>query len=161
MVLPSVANTRLFRLLMNMYPMFFGTGGKILYISKDWKEVKLRLGRNIWTYNFVGTTFGGSMFAAADPFYMLMLFHILGKKEYVVWDKSASIKFIAPGKTKLYADLALTDAEISQIKEVVKNNGFTLFDKTIEWKDRDDKIYAAISRTVYIASKEYYANRKK
>ncbi|MGL1437437.1 DUF4442 domain-containing protein, partial [Vibrio parahaemolyticus] len=83
-------------------------------------------------------TFGGSMFAAADPFYMLMLFHILGKKEYVVWDKSASIKFIAPGKTKLYADLALTDAEITSIKEAVKNNGFTLLDKTIEWKDKDD-----------------------
>lgn len=160
-MLPEIKNTRMFRFFMNCYPMFFGTGGRILHIGKDWKEVKLKLGRNLWTYNFVGTTFGGSMFAAADPFYMLMFFHILGRKDYVVWDKSGSIKFVAPGKTALYTDLHISDEEVVLVKEQVKNNGFTLIDKTIEWKDKNDKVYAVISRTIYIASKAYYLNRKK
>ncbi len=160
MMLPSTSSTRLFRIGMNLYPMYFGTGGKILTISKDWKLVKLRLRRNMWTYNFVGTIFGGSMFAASDPFYMLMLLHILGKKNFVVWDKAATIKFIAPGRTTLYTDLILTEADIEMVREGIKNNGFIVFDKTIEWKDASGKIHAVITRTIYAASVEYYKNRK-
>lgn len=32
-----------------------------------------------------------------DPFFMLMLIHILGK-EFVVWDKAAHIDFIKPSQ---------------------------------------------------------------
>jgi len=34
--------------------------------------------------NYVGTIFGGSMYAAVDPVYMLMLIMNLGK-DYIVW----------------------------------------------------------------------------
>ena len=34
---------------------------------------------------------------AVDPIYMLMLLKILGP-EYIVWDKSANIRFRKPGK---------------------------------------------------------------
>jgi hypothetical protein len=81
-----------FRLLMNWYPMYFGTGGKILFWAADSTEVHLRLRLNIWSYNYVGTIFGGSMFSAADPFYMVMLLKVLGN-DYVVWDKAANIRF--------------------------------------------------------------------
>lgn len=146
---------------MNAYPMFFGTGGKIMHISKDWKEVTLKLRKNIWSNNYVGTIFGGSMFSAADPFYMLMCIQILGRKDFVVWDKSASIKFIAPAKNTLYTSLSLSDDEIAVIRKSIEENGFATFDKTIEWKDSSGKVYAIITRTIYVASKEYYTNRKK
>lgn len=154
-------NAKLFKWGMNAYPMFFGTGGRILHISKDWKHIKIRLGRNLWTYNLVGTIFGGSMFAASDPFYMIMLYQILGNKTYVFWDKAASIKFVAPGITKLYAEFQITDEDINMIKTGINNNGFIVFDKTIEWKDKSGKVHAVINRTIYAASKEYYTNRKK
>ena len=160
-MLPTSRNTNLFKWGMNLYPMFFGTGGKIIYISKDWKEVSLKLRKNIWSNNYVGTIFGGSMFSAADPFYMLMWLHILGRKDFVVCDKSASIKFIAPAKKTLYTSLLLNDDEIAVIRNSIFENGFTTFDKTIEWKDESGKVYAIINRTIYAASKEYYNNRKK
>jgi Domain of unknown function (DUF4442) len=160
-MLPSSSNTRLFKIGMNLYPMFFGTGGKILHIQKDWKFLQIKLGRNIWSYNFVGTIFGGSMFAAADPFYMLMYLHILGKNDFVVWDKNATIKFIAPGKTTLYADFIITDDEIIMIREGINKSGFITFDKTTEWKDASGKVHAQITRTIYAASKEYYKNKQR
>jgi hypothetical protein len=160
-MLPSSSNTTIFKWGMNLYPMFFGTGGRIQFISKDWKHIKIKLSRNIWSYNFVGTIFGGSMFAASDPFYMLMYYHILGRNNYVVWDKSASIKFVAPGKSKLYAEFKISDEEIAMVKEGIKNNGFIVFDKTIEWKDIHGKVHAVINRSIYAASKEFYNNRKK
>ncbi len=113
-----------FRTLMNWYPMYFGTGGKILFWSGDSREVQLRLRRNIWTYNYVGTIFGGSLFAASDPFYMLMLLQILDK-QFVVWDKAASIRFRKPGRSTLYARYVLTDELIDGIRADVAQNGQT------------------------------------
>lgn len=70
--------TWMFRSLMNWYPMYLGTGGKILFWAADSTEVHLQVGLNMWTRNYVGTIFGGSFFSASDPFYMVMLMRILG-----------------------------------------------------------------------------------
>ena len=143
---------------MNLYPMYFGTGGKITFLSSDWRQVQVRLRRNMWTYNYVGTIFGGSMFSASDPFYMLMLFHSLGKK-YVIWDKSASIRFKKPGKTTLYAHFEVDEKTLADIKEKVAYSGETDWQFTIQWKDGAGKVHAEIERTVYVADKCFYQSK--
>jgi len=153
------AKTWRFRQLMNWYPMYFGTGGKILFWSGDSREVQLRLRRNVWTYNYVGTIFGGSMFAASDPFYMLMLYRILGK-QYIVWDKSASIRFRKPGRTTLYMRYELTDTDIADIKRAVADNGQTERTFTLQWLDKNGVVHAEIERLCYIADKQHYEQRK-
>ncbi len=99
------------------------------------------------------------MFAASDPFYMLMYYHILGRKNYVVWDKSASIKFVAPGKSTLHAEFIISDEEIEMVKDGIKNN--VPINRDVEWKDIHGKVHAVINRSIYAASKEFYNNRKK
>ena len=153
------AKTWRFRTLMNWYPMYFGTGGKILFWSGDSREVHLRLRRNIRTYNYVGTIFGGSMFAASDPFYMLMLLRVFGSS-YVVWDKSASIRFRKPGRTTLYMRYELTDEQIDDIRSDVAANGQTERTFTLQWMDADGTVYAEIERLCYIADKSHYQQRK-
>lgn len=148
-----------FRQLMNAYPMYFETGGKILFWSGDSREVHLRLRRNLWTYNYVGTIFGGSMFAAADPFYMLMLLRILGK-QYVVWDKTGSIRFRKPGRQTLYARFQITDEQVDAIQQAVATNGQTEQTFTVDWVDADGVVYAQIERLCYIADKQHYEQRK-
>ncbi|GAB3492024.1 DUF4442 domain-containing protein [Spirosoma knui] len=148
-----------FRTLMNWYPMFFGTGGKILFWSGDSREVHLRLRRNIWTYNYVGTIFGGSLFAAADPFYMLMLLRILGSR-YVVWDKAGNIRFRKPARVTLYASYLITDADIDAIRQDVAANGQTERTFTLQWKDATGTVYAEIERLCYVADKQHYEQRK-
>ena len=148
-----------FRTVMNWYPMYVGTGGKILFWSGDSREVQLRLRRNIWTYNYVGTIFGGSMFAASDPFYMLMLLRILGKN-YVVWDKSASIRFRKPGRTTLYAHYLLSDETIDEVRREVADHGQAERTFTIKWLDATGVVYAEIERVCYIADKKHYEQRK-
>lgn len=148
-----------FRSLMNWYPMYFGTGGKILFWSDDSREVHLRLRRNAWTYNLVGTIFGGSMFAAADPFYMLMLLRIFGN-QYVVWDKAGSIRFRKPGRTTLYMRYELTDGLIDNIHRDVTANGQTERTFTLQWVDASGIVHAEIERLCYIADKQHYEQRK-
>jgi acyl-coenzyme A thioesterase PaaI-like protein len=147
-----------FRVLMNAYPMYFGTGGRILFWSGDSREVQLRLSRNIWTYNYVGTIFGGAMFAAADPFYMLMLLRSLGNS-FVVWDKSASIRFRKPGRTTLYLRYLLTDEDLASIRADVLANGRTERTYTLQWLDKEGVVHAEIERLCYIADKKQHQQR--
>jgi Domain of unknown function (DUF4442) len=148
-----------FKTFMNWYPMYFGSGGKILFWSADSQEVHVQLKRNIWTYNYVGTIFGGSMFSASDPFYMLMWFHILGKN-YVVWDKSASIRFKRPARKTLYAKFFISDENIADIKQRVLENKEIDVPFTLKWQDTEGVVYAEIERIVYIADKTFYENKR-
>ncbi|MBO0938511.1 DUF4442 domain-containing protein [Fibrella sp. HMF5335] len=148
-----------FRTLMNWYPMYFGTGGKILFWSGDSREVHLRLRRNVWSYNYVGTIFGGSLFAASDPFYMLMLLQIMGPA-YVVWDKAASIKFRKPGRNTLYAKFLLTDELIDGIKADIAISGQTERVLPLTWTDAEGVVHAQLERTLYIADKAHYEQKK-
>jgi len=148
-----------FRRLMNWYPMYFGTGGKILFWASDWSEVHLRLRVNLWTRNYVGTIFGGSLFAASDPFYMVMLIRMLGEK-YVVWDKAAHIRFKKPAKTAVYALLKVTPEDRESIVHQVKESGHATKTFVIRWIDKDGVVHAEIERQCYIADKEFYQKRK-
>jgi len=148
-----------FRTLMNWYPMYFGTGGKILFWAGDSSELHIRLKLNIWSYNYVGTIFGGSMFSASDPFYMLMLFRSLGST-YVVWDKSASIKFKKPGKSTLYAKYLISDNDRNAIIKEVAEKGETTRSFIIQWMDKNNVVHAEIERLCYIADKNFYHKKK-
>ena len=94
--------TKLLRWGFNLFPAYCSTGARITYVADDFREVRIRLPLSWQTRNYVGTIFGGSMYAAVDPVYMLMLIMNLGK-DYVVWDKSACINFKRPGRTALFA----------------------------------------------------------
>jgi hypothetical protein len=144
---------------MNWYPMYFGTGGKILFWSSDFQEVHLRLRLNLWTYNYVGTIYGGSLFSASDPFYMLMWLNILGKN-YVVWDKSASIRFRRPARKTVYTKYLISNAMIDDIKQQVLEKQEISIPFTIQWLDTEGVVHAEIERMIYIADKAYYENKK-
>jgi acyl-coenzyme A thioesterase PaaI-like protein len=152
-------NTWKFRTLMNWYPMYFGTGGKILFWSADNMELHLRIRLNAWTYNYVGTIFGGSMFSATDPFYMLILMKKLGN-DFVVWDKAANIRFKKPAKNTLYAKYLVSEELLTIIRNEIESQGETTKTMTIELKDSDEKIHAVIEREIYIANKKYYQTKK-
>jgi hypothetical protein len=41
--------------------------------------------------------------------------------DYIVWDKAAHIRFRKPGKAKVRAEFRLTDAQLDDIREQVRN----------------------------------------
>src|SRR5260370_10636464 len=91
----------------NLFPAYRGTGGRITYISGDLREVRVKIPLSWRTRNYVGTIYGGSLYGAVDPMYMIMLIRILGPA-YTVWDKAASIRFVKPGRSTLTARFVLT-----------------------------------------------------
>ena len=120
---------RLFRLLFNLSPMYKNTGGKLIKVSDDLHYIKIQLLFNYKTRNYVGTIYGGHMYSSVDGIYVIQLIHILGDN-YIVWDKSAKIKFKRPANKTLFADFQISDELIEQIKNDIvkdKKKDYTLF----------------------------------
>jgi len=151
--------SKLKRLSFNLFPAIRGTGVWVSFISNDYREIHIRLPLSWRTRNYVGTIFGGSIYASTDPFYMLQLMQLLGNK-YVVWDKSAHIKFKKPINKTVYARFLITDEILNEIKENVKIKGAYTIDLPVRLQDKESTIYAEIIKTIYIADKNYYKARK-
>ncbi len=151
--MPESFAKKIERFKFNLFPAYRRGGGRIVYISDDYHEIHVKLPLNWTTKNYVGTIFGGSMFAAIDPIYMVMLIKILGK-DYVVWDKSANIRFKRPGKETLFAKFIITPEEISEIKAQLDET--KSIDKLykVELKNEAGKVHAIIEKTLYIARKK-------
>lgn len=150
--MPENFKSRRFRWFFNFFPAYRGSGGRVTYIADDFREVRVKL-RLFWrTKNYVGTIFGGSIYASIDPIYMLMLIHILGP-EYVVWDKAAKIRFKKPGKDTLYADFRISQDEIDEIKRLAETECSIDRIYDVELKDKNGVVHAMIEKTLYIAKK--------
>jgi hypothetical protein len=54
----------------NFWPPFLGMGIRIQHIAADMKAVDVEMKLRFWNANYVGTHFGGSLFAMTDPFYV-------------------------------------------------------------------------------------------
>jgi hypothetical protein len=147
------------RILINLFPSYRRGGGRVIFFSSDMQEIHVKVSLNWQTRNYVGSVFGGTLYAAVDPMYMIQLIWILGK-DYVVWDKSASMKFIRPVKTTIYGKFEISDELINTIKEEVANNGKYIIDCPITLQDKDGNVYYTASKQVYIASKEYHTQRQ-
>jgi len=145
----------------NLSPMYRRSTGRILAVSDNLLEVKVKIPISYKNKNYVGSIFGGSLFAATDPIYMIQIMQILGN-DYVVWDKSAAIQFKKPVREHAYVDFILTEAEITQIKLAIANKKEIDLHKECLITNKDtSKVYAKVTKVIYIADKKYYKEKIK
>ncbi len=133
----------------NLFPAFRGTGARITYISSDFREARVRLPLNWRTRNYVGTIFGGSLYGAVDPMYMILLIKILGP-DYVVWDKAATIRFRKPGRGTLYARFLIEEEEIRTIRSLLGTASSIDRIYRVDLADAAGIVHAEVEKTIYI-----------
>lgn len=138
----------------SLWAPFRGAKISVDFISEDYKQVDVSMKLGIKNRNIVGTHFGGSLYSMTDPFYMVMLMKILGN-EFIVWDKSANIKFKKPGKSKVRAHYRLSDEDISFILNEIESDerGTCLWKKKVDILDEQDEVVAEVDKVVYIKKK--------
>ncbi len=132
---------------------YVGTGGRMKYIAEDWSEIRLELPLSWRTRNYVGTIFGGSMYSAIDPFYMLMLMHRLGP-DFIVWDKAAKIEFLKPGRETLQARFVIDDAELAAIRAALDTQRSVDRNYVVDLMDSKGTVCARVEKTIYIRRRE-------
>jgi len=148
--MPESFQTRLARWGFNFYPCYRGSGAWVTFIASDWREIHVKLPLSWRTRNVVGTIFGGSIYAAVDPFYMIMLMRNLGPK-YVVWDKAASIRFKQPGQSTLYACFLLDEVELQDIQVELARQPSIDRVYSVDLKDAEGNLRATVEKTIYVA----------
>jgi len=146
--MPESATSRLLRWKFNLFPAYRGTGARVAYIADDFHEVRIRLPLSWRTRNAVGTIFGGSMYGAADPIYMIMLLRLLGRG-FVVWDKAAEIRFLKPGRATLYATFKIAEEELTEIREATASGPVDRV-YTVDLVDAAGVTHATVRKTIYI-----------
>ena len=147
--MPESFRTRLERWGFNFFPAYRGTGARITYIASDHREIRIKLPLSWRTRNYVGTIFGGSIYAAVDPVYMIMLIKNLGR-DYIVWDKTATVRFRKPGRTTLFATFLLTEEELEDIR--TKLTSADRIDRVyaIQLVDADGTVHADVEKTIQV-----------
>ena len=157
--LPPAWRARMVRMGFNLHPAFRGTGGRVEHVARDLRHIRIRLPLTWRTRNIVGSLYGGSLFAITDGAHPMMLMAALGDG-YIVWDKAASIRYRKPGYSTLYADFRLDDGELAEIRASLAE--FPELERTflVELKDGDGVVHTVVERTVYIAEKNYYRQKK-
>jgi hypothetical protein len=136
----------------NFWPPFLGMGIRIKRIAPDMKAVDVEMKLRFWNANYVGTHFGGSLFAMTDPFYMLMLMANLGR-DYIVWDKAATIRYRKPGRGTVRAEFRLSESQIDDIREKLKTLPKYEPVFTVEVKDGTGVVIAEVEKVIHVRKK--------
>lgn len=140
------------RMLLNLWPPFLGAGIRVKRLQPDWRAVDVEMKLHRWNSNYVGTHYGGSLYSMTDPFYMLMLIENLGT-EYIVWDKSASIRFLKPGRGTVSAGFRLSELQIEEIEQAVASEGKIERIFLVEVRDEAGSAIAEVRKELHIRKK--------
>jgi hypothetical protein len=127
-------------------------GVKVRRISEDYREVDVEMVQRFWNANYVGTHFGGSLYAMTDPFYMLMLIENLGR-DYIVWDKAASIRYRKPARGTVRAEFRLSEEQIDEVRRAADTLAKVEPVFAVQIKDRDGEVVAEAERTLHVRKK--------
>jgi len=89
---------------------------------------------------------------------MLMLMANLGR-DYIVWDKAASIRYKKPGKGTVTANFRLNDAQLDDIRERLRT--LPKYEPTfkVEVKDERGVVIAEVEKLLHVRLKDEIARQ--
>jgi acyl-coenzyme A thioesterase PaaI-like protein len=137
---------------MNLWPPFRGAGVRVRHIADDWHETRVELNLGLLNRNYVGTHFGGSLYAMTDPFHMLMLIHLLGP-EYVVNHKRGRIDYLAPARGRVTTTLRIEDGDVNAVRRRVAAKGKDTPEFSAEIRDAAGVVVARATHTLHVRRK--------
>ena len=146
-----MARHKLFKMI-NWYPPMIGAGIRVIETSPDFTSITVQMRLTWWNKNVVGTQFGGSLYMMCDPFFMAILMTKLGK-DYIVWDKAASIQFLKPGRSNVTAHFHIPQAEIDRVREHADTKGKIEPEYDVDIIDDAGVLVARVHKTLYVRRK--------
>lgn len=139
--------------LFNLWPPFRGAGVRVREIAPDFRSVTVELRMRLLNRNYVGTHFGGSLFAMTDPFFMIMMMKNLGP-QYLVWDKSGTVRFLKPARGTVTARFRLPEERIAEARAATELGEKHEPKFVVEIVDAQGVTVADVEKTLYIRRKK-------
>ncbi|GAB4542672.1 MAG: YiiD C-terminal domain-containing protein [Anaerolineales bacterium] len=141
---------RILEKFVNLYPPFLGAGIRSQNI--DALTIRARLKMNFLNRNLVGVHFGGSLYAMCDPWFMLILMRALGK-DYIVWDKAASIQFLKPALGAVSATFHIPQERVDEIRAQADAQYKVEPSFTVDVLNEQGEVVARVEKLLYVRKK--------
>jgi len=137
---------------MRVYPPLFFQRIWVKRFHQGFRAADIKIGMSILNRNYNGSIFGGTIFAATDPFYSILFDQLLQREGFKVrvWLKSASIQYLKPGRSALYFTLAITDEMLNEAIGALNSSGKFIKAYPIEVTDHQGLVCATVMNEVYI-----------
>jgi acyl-coenzyme A thioesterase PaaI-like protein len=145
------------RHVLNLWPPFLFSGIHVASLSPDYRRAHVELRMRPWNRNYVGTHFGGSLFAMTDPFWMLLTLHALGR-DYIVWDQAGAIEFIKPGRGTVHAHFDLTTSVLDELRRETAAGAKVLRWFETDVVDAEGSVVARVRKQLYVRRKSRLRN---
>lgn len=138
--------------LMRLYPPMLFQRIWVKKIDKDFRGIDVKINRSLFTTNLGSATFGGTIFAATDPFYALLIGQIMQHKGFkiTVWLKSAEIQYLKPARKDLHYSIKIDDEMINEVEQAISNEGKFVKRYPIEIFDTTGDLCVIALNEVYI-----------
>lgn len=113
------------RWMLNLFPPLLMGGVHVVEVAPDFRSCRVRVARSLLTRNLQGSTFGGTIFSAADPFHAILYWQALAHRGIRVqaWLKRATIAYRKPAATALTLEFALGDDDIESAVRAIEAEG--------------------------------------
>lgn len=144
---------RKLRRVLRWWPPFLFSGIRVLEVADDWSSARVELRRRWYSANYVGTHFGGSLFAMADPFWMILVMETLGR-DYIVWDKAAEIEFVKAVREPVTVEFQVDPAAIAELRAATADGA-----RVLRWFETE--IRTASGETVARVRKQLHVRLKR
>ncbi|MDA8020764.1 MAG: DUF4442 domain-containing protein [Thermoanaerobaculia bacterium] len=138
--------------LLRLYPPYLGAGVCPDYIAPDFSCFDVKMVMRFWNRNYVGTHFGGSLYSMCDPFFMLILLECLGR-DYLVWDKTASIRFKRPGRGTVWARFHVPRDEVERVRGLADREPTVEPVYSTRILDSDGELVAEVEKRLWVSKK--------
>ncbi|MEE1885549.1 DUF4442 domain-containing protein [Pedobacter flavus] len=147
---------------LNFYPPLLFQRIIVKKFHKNFRGVDVKIKNSIVNRNYNGSIFGGTIYAATDPFYALLFDQILKRKGYKVrvWLKSASIQYLKPGKKDLHFTVKITDEMLADAEQCLTENGKFVKAYPMELYDESGLLCATVMNEVYLRNKHFGETQK-
>lgn len=116
------------------------------------RGVDVKINKSLFNNNYNGSIFGGTIYAATDPFYALLFDQLLQREGFKirVWLKSASIQYLKPGRSDLFFTLIITDEMLNEAIEALNTGGKFIKAYPMEIFNKSGELCATVMNEVYI-----------
>jgi acyl-coenzyme A thioesterase PaaI-like protein len=135
--------------LINLYLPYLGAGIRVVDVNDSMTRFVVEMSLHRFNKNIMGTHFGGSLYAMCDPFFMWILVENLGK-DFIVWDKAATIRFKKPGTGTVKAVFEISPMTIDVIREEVPRIRKQDYVFHAEVLNEAGEVVAEVDKTVYV-----------
>ncbi|MTJ64863.1 DUF4442 domain-containing protein [Nocardia seriolae] len=123
------------------------------------RPVRVALRVRFWNRNHNGAACGGTLFSMTDPFFGLMAQGQLGN-EYRVWNTTAGIEFLTPGRGILTTTMELPRAQADEIRETTSTGAKSITTHTATIHDSDGQLVARATQNLYVRKTRTDANTR-